>query len=146
MSPPRWSRGGSLCSLVPMQWLEGCQTGAFSELCSPVAGKKEALSHRGFQSDTHETLEHPATHLGKARVIGKFGPNPAAGWPSTVTPMLWGPIELLQEQDSSLKKGPQKLKSQKFGLHSMVAMCFFTVGHPQRGKQNIFLNHQFLNT
>ena len=53
-----WSRGGSLCSLVPMQWLEGCQTGAFSSArllwakkrpCPAEAFKVTPMKHWSIQ-------------------------------------------------------------------------------------------------
>ena len=56
--PSVWSRGGSLCSLVPMQWLEGCQTGAFSSArllrakkrpCPAEAFKVTPMKHWSIQ-------------------------------------------------------------------------------------------------
>ena len=79
--PSVWSIEGSLCSLVPMKWPEGCWMGSLDG-----SHEKETLSRRGSQSAACETRGQPAISLVKERVTEQFGPNSAAGGPSAVTP------------------------------------------------------------
>ena len=75
---PGWSRGGPLCSLVPILPLQ--DHFQWPRDCSMIQGstKKETLSQIHFQSAFCETLGHPTICLVKGRVPVQFGPNAMA--------------------------------------------------------------------